>query len=29
MFHIQRYQEQGITNLKIDVDLVNKPKSLV
>ena len=29
MFHIQRYQEQGITNLKIDVDLVEKPKSLV
>jgi ATP-dependent Clp protease ATP-binding subunit ClpX len=29
MFHIQRYQEQGITSLKIDVDLVKEPKSLV
>ena len=29
MFHIQRYQEQGITNLKIDIDLVKNPKSLV
>ena len=29
MFHIQRYQEQGINNLKIDVDLVKEPKSLV
>ena len=29
MFHIQRYQEQGITNIKIDIDLVKNPKSLV
>jgi ATP-dependent Clp protease ATP-binding subunit ClpX len=29
MFHIQRYKEQGITNIKIDSELVKEPKSLV
>lgn len=29
MFHIQRYKEEGINNLKIDVDLVKEPKSIV
>lgn len=29
MFHTSKYKERGITSLKIDVDLVKKPKAIV